>query len=315
MVHVADWNILTKCGLRFHIAQVALTGDLSCLYNCCEDEPGLESAFAPATPCCFEMSASHDIRAQAVAQAVYEAVQPELVILFGSRARGDYRPDSDIDLLILTAEPDRDIGAASLKVAFQAMREVFAPEVNVEVLSMTFRTFHNARVAPNHVAGQACRDGVTMNGEPPPFPAVSEPDDWPDIEQRFTVAWRNLRTVAILVAAEGPQESIGFHAHQAVENALKGWISALGSRYRNQHAIDELIAIIRRHSSEDNMRAGESLVWLTDYAVKFRYEGANEEMEDPTGLLEEVSDLCCSIRERVVTLTGRQDVPKPLRGQ
>ncbi len=71
---------------------------------------------------------------------------------------------------------------------------------------------------------------------------------------------------------------------------------ALGSRYRNQHAIDELSAIVRRHVSGNNVQAGESLVWLTDYAVKFRYEG----MEDPTGLLEQVSELCCSIRERAV---------------
>ena len=258
------------------------------------------------------MPVSHDIRAQAVAQAVYEAVHPEWVILFGSRARGDYRPDSDIDLLILTAEPEREIGAAASKVAFQAMRKVFDPEVNVEVLPMTSRNFHQARVAPNHVAGQVCRDGVTMNGDSLPFPAVGKPNDWPDIEQRFTASWRNLRTVEIIVAAGGPQESIGFHAQQAVENALKGWISALGARYRNQHAIEEWIAVIRRHPSEDHVQAGESLVWLTDYAVKFRYEGATAEMEDPTGLLEEVSDLCHSIRERVVTLTGREDVLQPL---
>lgn len=261
------------------------------------------------------MSAAHDIRAQAVAQAVYEAVHPELVILFGSRARGDYRPDSDIDLLVLTAEPDRAIGAAASKAAFQAMHELFEPAVDVEVLPMTCRTFHDARTAPNHVAGQACREGVTMKGESPPFPAVEQPDAWPDIEQRFTAAWRNLRTAEIIVAAGGPQESMGFHAQQAVENALKGWISALGDRYRNQHAIEALSTIIRRHPTEDHVQAGESLVWLTDYAVKFRYEGAPEEMEDPVSVLEEVSELCRSVRNRVVTLTGRQDVPQPLGRQ
>ena len=38
----------------------------------------------------------------AIAKAVQDAVQPDTVILFGSRAVGDFRPDSDLDLLIVT---------------------------------------------------------------------------------------------------------------------------------------------------------------------------------------------------------------------
>lgn len=34
-------------------------------------------------------------------QRIVNAVHPERIILFGSRARGDNRPDSDIDLLII----------------------------------------------------------------------------------------------------------------------------------------------------------------------------------------------------------------------
>jgi predicted nucleotidyltransferase len=39
-----------------------------------------------------------------VATIVREA-NPDTVILFGSRARGDARPDSDLDLLIVEPEP------------------------------------------------------------------------------------------------------------------------------------------------------------------------------------------------------------------
>ena len=34
-------------------------------------------------------------------RAIREVADPELVILFGSQARGDARPDSDVDLLIV----------------------------------------------------------------------------------------------------------------------------------------------------------------------------------------------------------------------
>ena len=44
-------------------------------------------------------------------RTIVDEVDPERVILFGSRARGDARPDSDIDLLIIEAEP---FGSGSL---------------------------------------------------------------------------------------------------------------------------------------------------------------------------------------------------------
>ena len=37
----------------------------------------------------------------AVAKAVQDAIAPDTVILFGSRARGDHRSDSDVDLMVM----------------------------------------------------------------------------------------------------------------------------------------------------------------------------------------------------------------------
>ena len=38
-------------------------------------------------------------------QAIVDEVHPERIILFGSRARGDERENSDIDLIVLEADP------------------------------------------------------------------------------------------------------------------------------------------------------------------------------------------------------------------
>ena len=38
-------------------------------------------------------------------QAIVDEVDPEQVILFGSRARGEEREDSDVDLVVVEAEP------------------------------------------------------------------------------------------------------------------------------------------------------------------------------------------------------------------
>ena len=51
---------------------------------------------------------SPDPKACAVARAVGDEVHPDRVILFGSRARGDFGPDSDVDLLVITDSGPRD---------------------------------------------------------------------------------------------------------------------------------------------------------------------------------------------------------------
>lgn len=38
-------------------------------------------------------------------RTIVDEVDPEQVILFGSRARGDARPDSDVDLLVIESKP------------------------------------------------------------------------------------------------------------------------------------------------------------------------------------------------------------------
>lgn len=40
-----------------------------------------------------------------IVKIIVREVSPEAIILFGFRARGDSRPDSDVDLLIVESEP------------------------------------------------------------------------------------------------------------------------------------------------------------------------------------------------------------------
>ena len=40
-----------------------------------------------------------------ITRTIVERFQPERIVLFGSRARGDYRPDSDLDLFVELETP------------------------------------------------------------------------------------------------------------------------------------------------------------------------------------------------------------------
>jgi len=59
----------------------------------------------------------------ALVARIVDALQPERVILFGSWARGDARPDSDIDLFVQVAPGTNTHDAA--RKAYAAIREMY----------------------------------------------------------------------------------------------------------------------------------------------------------------------------------------------
>ena len=249
-----------------------------------------------------------DPRACAVARAVEEAIHPDRVILFGSRARGDFSADSDIDLLIITDSERRDKWeyVRNRAVARRKVEEVYDHWIGVDLVHMSADAFHYGRRARNHVAGQVVRDGYDANGDKVNYDNP-EPSNLPDIRQRIANAERELSDLEKLIEVSGSQEAIGFHAQQAIENALKGWISALDADYGNTHDLGDLMAIVRRHLQENDTPAGEQLMWLTEYAVKYRYEGAVVEMDDRFALLAGVTETVQAIIARIRMLTGTNE--------
>src|SRR5437899_3276543 len=64
-----------------------------------------------------QQSAISEETVQEVVRRIVEAVQPEKIILFGSAARGDMGPDSDLDLLVVKAGADRRATARAARRA------------------------------------------------------------------------------------------------------------------------------------------------------------------------------------------------------
>lgn len=65
-------------------------------------------------------------------QVAYLGDSLQKVILYGSYARGDYTPESDVDIMLLTSETNRDIISKQLYYIFDAMFE-YQMERNIEV--------------------------------------------------------------------------------------------------------------------------------------------------------------------------------------
>ena len=237
-----------------------------------------------------------------VAKAVQSAMTPDTVILFGSRARGDHRPDSDVDLLIIS-ESGAVVATGEARRASREHFRLNPPRLRVDVVTMNVQRFNYCRRAKNHVAAQAIRDGVLMSDENFDISGRHEdgyPDSWPDVRERLQAAYRHIRAFHRLVDFdEIDQEMYGFHAQQAVENAIKAWLSAADLEYRSVHDLREAANQILADPAEANAlaaaqlrllidytsfpnpnRPGEQLNWLTLYAVGYRYSGTSFRMDD-----------------------------------
>ena len=102
----------------------------------------------------------HEIVAEIVQRLVL-AVNPEQIILFGSRARTDAREDSDVDLLVIESEP---FGAARSRLSEIGRLESAIGRLSLatDLLVYSREEVEKWRNSPGHVIGRALREGKVM---------------------------------------------------------------------------------------------------------------------------------------------------------
>ena len=94
-------------------------------------------------------------------KAIVDEVDPEQVILFGSRARGDEREHSDVDLIVVEAEPfgperSRHKELVRLYHALAGFR------VPADILVYSHDDVDYWRDSLNHVLARALREGKVL---------------------------------------------------------------------------------------------------------------------------------------------------------
>ena len=277
--------------------------------------------------------------ALAAAQAAQDAVAPDTVILFGSRARGDHRPDSDIDLLVIHQQHEALDAIHKAKAAARARIGADRPDPPVvQITAISRENFRYARRADNHVAGQALRDGVVISAEnlkEPPNREDEYPRSWPDVKERIIIARRNLGYFNRMLTDDFfGADAFGYYAQQAIENILKAWLSAAGLTYRRVHDIEELTSKLLTHPTEAETPAAAQLRrllsatryeelpdpaqaanWLTKYAEIYRHLAGvfimtPEEKEQFQRMVNETVTVATE-RAHQLTGTGPADLEEP----
>jgi predicted nucleotidyltransferase len=79
-----------------------------------------------------------------IVRRLVDALHPEAIYLFGSRARGDAAPDSDYDIMVVV--PDESAGASGLDRKRRALRALRGIAISKDLLVWT-RSQFNARRA------------------------------------------------------------------------------------------------------------------------------------------------------------------------
>ena len=203
---------------------------------------------------------AHDAHACRVAQVVEQVEGVEQVILFGSRARGDFRPESDLDLVVVyeTTKTRSDVFLPCVQAARDATVDEYGHSVSVDITPLAADHFDFMQHGINHVAAHAAREGITPMGEfyrPPSEPG--EPN-LPEHRRRESMerAWhaRSHLTTLMNVYRLGVDsyedslewdKAIGEQAQRALEHALKAVIAAHGRRYPHEHKFEDLLGSAR----------------------------------------------------------------------
>ena len=106
---------------------------------------------------------SEETLLQQMVEMIVREVAPETIIIFGSRALGDARADSDVNLLVVEKEPfspqrSRRKEAARLYMALRGLA------ISKDILLYSQDEFDHWKNSLNHVVGRAHREGRVLHG-------------------------------------------------------------------------------------------------------------------------------------------------------
>ncbi len=220
-----------------------------------------------------------DLQAISIARQIHEMADAEQTFLFGSRARGDHRLDSDIDVLVVTEEPQPDSWLEDLRQRSRDVQKTQLPKASgIDVVCMTESEFTRGRVLRNHMANTITKEGYSIMPDGRVGYGADHEDeraDWDDVNKKITdaagaAAWLSaIRDAGIIDTGDDLQ--FGRVAQNALEFACKAVLGAHGCAYpvsgRDGHNLRILTDLLRENQiiGVNELAPGESHCYLTEF--------------------------------------------------
>ena len=177
-----------------------------------------------------------DFRALSVALELHREEEPEITILFGSGARGDYQDGrSDIDVMIVQQIlPSREQRARTDESARTSVELIYGEYVLVQVVWQTTERFGRMRRTINDVVAGALRHGIIMSRNPE-NPDLKRSQDhnyeWVVTDWRRHLAEEYLESFHEMADQNRHDIIIGQMASCGLDQSLKALISANRKKY------------------------------------------------------------------------------------
>jgi HEPN domain-containing protein/predicted nucleotidyltransferase len=211
---------------------------------------------------------------------IVKEFHPERIILFGSQARGDAGPDSDIDLLVVM-----DFEGSKFDKKMELGDVVRGETLPVDILVTTpadfawrkevtgtieWPAFREGKVLYEVGTGLARSNGVQRGNGRCCMPAFDEAKlqvlrEWVEkAEDALTAAAHILK-----LGKAAPTDTICFHSQQCVEKYLKAVLVHRGRPVPKTHKIQDVMKLVPRRR-RPRLTIDEQKQ-LTKYAAEIRY--------------------------------------------
>ena len=250
-----------------------------------------------------------DQRTLDIAWHIHKIAEARQTFLFGSRARGDHRNNSDIDLLLITETTPTDSWLEDIRQRARQVQKDLMPEASgIDIICMSEPDFLSRVHLRNNLANNIAKEGcLVIPDENLNYRTEYEDEevDWEDVEQKINDAtgaanWiEAIKQAGILDA--GDDKQFGRIAQNALEFAYKAVIAAHGHEYPTSGPnLRTLTELFREHEiiGRDEEAPGENHRSLTEFGGAAVYAHEHP-LLDRRLIAEDIPDAVAQLREMV----------------
>jgi HEPN domain-containing protein/predicted nucleotidyltransferase len=238
----------------------------------------------------------HSEMLQSILREIRRVSTPVKVVLFGSRARGDFDEESDYDVLVvLSDEAELKAEQAKLKAAMMKL------PARVQVLVKRWSEYEAMSGVTVGLWRNIRDEGVVLYEQELPNaikPLVMKTNQ--DIAKTLLEKAKvDSESARILSEHLNQMEAIGFHCQQAVEKALKAVLAYRDVHFPRTHDLGEILKLLVASGIVFDERLNEA-VKLNEFAVDMRYDTVQFEIDAKTAV--DLAERAIVFAESLITL-------------
>src|SRR2546429_1929296 len=179
-----------------------------------------------------------------IVDAIRDRISPELILLFGSRALGGAREDSDYDLMLVLRD-----GSDLERHRRDACDALHAIGIGADVLVRSVSDYQRRQRDPGFLDWLVSREGAVLYSSGVVPQRSAEPARVREETREGLRAWieraaEDFRIAEWSMAAADPATGAAcFHAHACAEKLLKALIVRRGTHPPRTHALPELLSL------------------------------------------------------------------------